>query len=79
MPGNQVKLLSLWDELGILHERHKQVWGERLPIIGIQANPNTLTFTLPEQALTELLQELSEFTSWSEVKHGAAWTLRNWQ
>lgn len=79
MPGNQVKLLSLWDELGIPHERHKQVWGKKLTVIGIQVDPNSLTFCLPELALAQLLEELTEFTSWSEVKRGASWTLRRWQ
>jgi hypothetical protein len=79
MPGNQVKLLSLWDELGIPHKHHKQLWGKKLTIIGIQVDPNSLTFCLPEQALTDLLHELAEFTSWSESKHGASWTLRRWQ
>jgi hypothetical protein len=79
MPVNQVKLLSMWDELGIPHEQHKQLFRKKLTIIGIQVDPNSLTFCLPEQALTDLLQELSEFTSWSEKKRGASWNLRKWQ
>jgi len=58
MPVNQVKLLSLWDELGIPHQPHKQLFGMRLTIIGICVNANSLTFTLPKQALDELLQEI---------------------
>jgi hypothetical protein len=48
MPASQVKLLSLWDELGILHQPHKQVFGSTLTIIGIYVNPNGLTFSLPK-------------------------------
>ena len=79
MPRNQIKLLSLWDELGIPHQPHKQVFGPTLTIIGIYVNPNSLTFTLPKQALDELLQEIEEFTVWSEKKHGASWSLWKWQ
>jgi hypothetical protein len=79
MPSNQVKLLSLWDELGIPHERRKQLSGTKLTIIGIQVDLNSLTFSLPEQALADLLQEVEEFVSWSEAKHGASWSLRRWQ
>ena len=45
MPCNQVKLLSLWDELGVPHQPHKQVFGTTLTIIGIYVNPNSLTST----------------------------------
>jgi len=79
MPRNQVKLLSLWDELGIPHQPHKQVFGTTLTIIGIYVNPNNLTFMLPKQALNDLLQEIEDFACWSEKKHGATWTLRRWQ
>jgi len=79
MPRNQVKLLSLWDELGIPHQPHKQIFGLTLTITGIYVNPNSLTFTLPKQALNKLLQEIEDFTIWSEKKHGASWTLQKWQ
>jgi len=79
MPTNQVKLLSLWDELGIPHQPHKQLFGPTLTIIGIYVNPNSLTFTLPKQALDELLQEIEDFSTWSEHKHGASWSLQKWQ
>ena len=51
MPANQVKLLSLWDELRIPHEPHKQLFGEKLTIIHIEVNTNNLTFMLSKQAL----------------------------
>ena len=79
MPMSQVKLLSLWDELGIPHQPHKQLFGSMLTVIGININPNNLTFTLPKQALKDLLQEIKDFTVWSEDKCGASWTLHKWQ
>ena len=79
MPMNQVKLLSLWDELGIPHQPHKQLFGVMLTIIRIYVNMNSLTFTLPKQMLDKLLQEIEDFTFWSENKHGVPWTLHRWQ
>jgi hypothetical protein len=79
MPVNQVKLLSLWDELDIPHESHKQLHGEKLTIIGIEVNANNLTLTLPKQSLEDLLDELTRFTTWFKTKRGTSWTLRRWQ
>lgn len=79
MPRNQAKLLSLWDELGIPHEPHKQLSGGKLTITGIEINANSLTFTLPAQALDDLLSELKAFTARVVKKRGACWTLRRWQ
>jgi hypothetical protein len=79
LPQNQAKLLSLWDDLGIPHERHKQLSGRRLTIIGIEVNANSLTFTLPAQALHDLLKELEAFTACLVKRKGASWTLRHWQ
>ena len=80
LPANQVKLLSLWDDLGVPHQPHKQIFSSTLTIIGIYVNMNSLTFTLPKQALDELLQEIEDFAVWSEWKHGASWSLwkRQW-
>ncbi|KAG2143460.1 uncharacterized protein EDB93DRAFT_1252064 [Suillus bovinus] len=34
LPSNIVKLLCLWDAIGLLHEEKKQIFGLELPIIG---------------------------------------------
>jgi len=73
MPMNQVKLLMLWDKLVIPHEPHKQLFGERLMIIGIEVNVNSLT------PLNNLLDKLHKFTAWSKTKCGTSWTLCCWQ
>jgi len=65
---NQVKLLLLWDKLGIPHEPHKQLSGKKLTIIGIEVNANSLTLTLLRQALYDLLHKLEEFTLLSTRK-----------
>lgn len=79
MPANQVKLLSLWDDLGIPHEPHKQIFRVRLTVIGIEVDANSLTLTLPKESLDNLLEELQSFTSWSKKKRGASWPLHQWQ
>ena len=76
---NQVKLLSLLDKLGIPHEPHKQVFGSKLTIIGIEVNANSLTLTLPKQGLDNLLHKLHSFTTWLETKRGTSQPLRRWQ
>ena len=82
MLESQVKLLSLWDELGIPHELCKQIFGMTLTIIGIKVNDNSLTFMLPKQALDDLLQELQEFMVWPDRKrgcHGHCGSGKGWQ
>ena len=68
MPQNQAKLLSLWDELGIPHDKHKQLYRKTLTIIGINIDANSLVTTLPVDALDDLLKELQEFMAWSDQK-----------
>lgn len=79
MPTNQVKLLSLWNELGIPHEWSKQIFGNKLTAIGIEVNTNSLTLMLPSQGQQDLLEELCNFTAWSEKKKGTSQTLQRWQ
>ena len=50
----QAQLLELWDELGILHKKAKQVSSECLMILGIVVNVNNLTFTLTHKAREQL-------------------------
>ena len=79
MPMNQVKLLMLWDELGIPHESCKQLFRERLTIIGIEVNVNSLTLTLPRHSLDDHLDKLHKFMAWLKTKHRTSWTLHHWQ
>ena len=62
-PSPQVLLLRLWDELGIPHKSKKQVHGSTLPIIGIEVDPNTSPFTLPDIARKRLTSELETWVS----------------
>jgi hypothetical protein len=64
-PADQVRLLTLWDDIGIPHKERKQVWGDSLTIIGIHVDANTLIFTLPDESKQRLVKELED---WSRKK-----------
>jgi hypothetical protein len=79
MPSNQVALLDLWTELGILFKKKKQVFGAPLTIIGISVDPNNLTFTLPDKGKVDLLSQINNFCSVPQGSCGAKFTLCEWQ
>ena len=57
----QVKLLWIFDELGIPHEFKKQVFGEVLTIIGFNMDPNHLTVTIPAESQLDLFLAMHDF------------------
>lgn len=63
MPAHQVRLLRLWDELGIPHEEDKQLYGPSLLIIGFQVNVVEMSITMPPDAQSNLEVSLSRFVS----------------
>jgi len=75
LPSPQARLLTLWDNLGIPHEERKQIHGPSIPVIGIQVNPNAMTYTLPAESHAKLLAKLEMWTSKKESRH----TVRRWQ
>ena len=73
LPTPQARLLTLWDDLGIPHSEKKQISGPSIPIIGIQVDPNKLSYTLPEDAREKLLQELHEWTTLKKKRNVRSW------
>ena len=61
MPSNQVKLLQLWDEINLPHKETKQIFGSTLTNIGIQVDADSLSMTMPPNALTELITAIHDF------------------
>ena len=57
-PREQVILMNLWDELGIPHKPHKQIYGSPLPVIGITVDANELSLALSDEAKETLITEL---------------------
>ncbi|KDQ08109.1 hypothetical protein BOTBODRAFT_74084, partial [Botryobasidium botryosum FD-172 SS1] len=60
-PTGQAKMLWLWDTLGVPHEEQKQLFGERLTIIGFEVDPNAMTITMPAQSRRDLLEAMRDF------------------
>ncbi|KAL6307556.1 hypothetical protein BKA93DRAFT_815891 [Sparassis latifolia] len=61
MPTQQVRLLELWDEIGLSHDSPKKLWDTVLPLIRVDVDPNAMTATLPPDAKTRLLGEIAQF------------------
>jgi hypothetical protein len=72
-PREQVVLMNLWDELGIPHKPHKQLYGSSLPIIGISVDAKALTLTLSVEGREMLITELLWW-----CKPGRKERLRRW-
>ncbi|KDR64848.1 hypothetical protein GALMADRAFT_82606, partial [Galerina marginata CBS 339.88] len=79
MPADQVALMNLWTELGIPFKEKKQIFGAPLTIIGIEVDPNAMSFTLPQSKRTELIAEIEKFCSIPPHSRGSKHTLREWQ
>ncbi len=60
-PVKQVKLMQLWDRLGVPHSRIKQVSGRILAIINFDIDVNKMTVTLPPTSKEDLLSNLKVF------------------
>ena len=62
MLSDQVHLLQLWDEIGLLHEESKQISGLSIPIIGFEVDPNALTVTMADARKSALVSTCTAFT-----------------
>ena len=78
MPSNQIKLLQLWDNLGIPYKEKKQISGKVLTIIGIEVDTNLLTLTLPPENKSELVTHLKDFARTPEG-NGVKYALKDFQ
>jgi hypothetical protein len=61
LPRNLCKLLRLWDRLGVPHEERKQIFGEELPIIGFDVDPNILRVRMSDQSRMDLIGSIQAF------------------
>ncbi len=60
-PCKQIKLLRLWDQLGMLHSKPKQLHGLELIIIGFNVNLNAMTVTMLSDSKADLVLALWHF------------------
>ena len=62
-PAKQTKLLLLWDEIGLPHEKSKQEYAPVLRIIGFMVDPEIMHVSMDEEDRARLIQQVSEFTA----------------
>ncbi|KAI6007089.1 hypothetical protein EDD15DRAFT_2383953 [Pisolithus albus] len=74
LPSNMVKLLNLWDYLGIPHEERKQVFARELPVIGFSVDPNLMRVRMSDESRFQLISSLREFG-----QHATRRSLRDFQ
>jgi len=60
-PSKQAALLMLWDDIGLPHERQKQVYGPAIKIIGFWVDPRNITITMPSSAKANLILAVQKF------------------
>jgi len=60
-PHKQVKLMQLYDYLGLPHAKKKQVFGPVLEIIGLYVDPSLMMITMPAMARDSLISAIRAF------------------
>jgi hypothetical protein len=76
-PAKQTKLLLLWDEIGLPHEKPKQEYGRTLRIIGFTVDPNEMRVSMDDEDRARLVRHVSEFKA--TTPGGTRRTLREFQ
>ena len=76
-PSKQAKLLNLWDEIGLPHEKSKQEYAPALRVIGFLVDPNLMRVSMDEEDRTKLIQHVDEFIA--TAPGGTRRTLREFQ
>ena len=61
MPHDQVRFLSLLDQIGLPHKDKKQVYGEQLEIIGLLVDTRTLSISMSAEAKEKLAGAICNF------------------
>ena len=76
-PSKQAKLLSLWDEIGLPHEKSKQEYAPVLRVIGFMVDPALMRISMDDSDKTKLIQHVTDFTA--TAPGGTRRTLREFQ
>ena len=76
-PSKQAKLLSLWDEIGLPHEKSKQEYAPVLRIIGFMVDPGLMRVSMDEVDRKRLIQHITDFAA--TAPGGTCRTLREFQ
>jgi hypothetical protein len=78
-PRHQTLLLQLWDELSIPHKLKKQIFGAIIPVIGIEVDPNAMTFSLSPQKRSDICDALLSWAIKPVGKSKPNYQLKHWQ
>ena len=76
-PSKQTKLLKLWDEISLPHEKAKQEYGPTLRIIGFMVDPNKMRVSMDDEDKNKLLEHVTSFVA--TAPGGTRRTLREFQ
>ena len=76
-PMKHAKLLKLWDDIGLPHEKSKQEYGPVLRIIGFMVDLKLMRVSMDEEDRVRLLQHVSDFAA--TAPGGMRRTLREFQ
>ena len=60
-PSKQTKLLCLWDEIGLPHEKAKQEYAPVLRIVGFLVDPNLMHVSMDDTDRIKLIQHINIF------------------
>ncbi|EIM83685.1 uncharacterized protein STEHIDRAFT_62126, partial [Stereum hirsutum FP-91666 SS1] len=83
LPPCQVRLLQLWDRIGIPHKSKKQVYSHSLRIISFQVDIDTMTVSIPLDSrkahvayIWELIaQQRQLLVEWQHLLDWCSWAL----
>lgn len=78
-PYKQVRLLELWDDIGLPHDREKHEFGRTLVITGFLVDPHAMSIWLDADYLHDLVSAVRAFVSgYSDSAEGRRRKLRDW-
>jgi len=84
-PNKQVKLLELYDELGLPHVKKKQIFGQSLELIRLLIDPIKMTITISNSSRDELTAVIRAFIDmttsrqWAVIERQRILGLINWE
>jgi len=61
LPAKQAGLLMLWDEVGLPHKKHKQIFGPAIEIIGFWVDPRDISIKMSTLLKSELISAIQCF------------------
>jgi hypothetical protein len=76
-PTKQTKLLYLWDEISLPHDKSKQEYAPVLRIIGFMVDPQRMRVSMDNTDQEKLIQHVSDFSA--TAPGGTRHTLRESQ